>query len=622
MENRFIDLFNLSDKLYAKYSPVIISKGVLLKDTHSGNIVAQLKFQNMCPQEICALIIDIEAYNILGDSIEQVVGYQYLDLNILPGQEFGSNKAILFSDKSIKSFEIIGLSAVLSDGSILKVKTPMAPLPTNLTLEQNFSSSALCTQYKREISPNAVYVPQEAEGIWMCACGTWNFGCSCTKCNASKEKVFKYCNVSLLSHCLEEYEKNESEKKQFLATQAEIAQIKKEKQRKHLFKSIFISCFILSILLLFTLSITQWLYPKMIKPQLNYSNGLDALNAKEYVTAINIFEQLGTFKDSPAMLKEANYQLANEFFRNGELENAIQIFDNLGSYSESQTLKSKVQFEYASRLLKIKEYSKAKEIFQSLDNYESASEKVIECDYLCGKDYLEKKDYETALSYFQKIREYKDTKELIDTAQYDLATTKMSEKKYQEAIQLFETLGDYKNSIDDLNECKYLLAKQFTSNRDYDQAKIWFDKIKDYKDSNEYLNLIPQTKTLFYERDGGFSFFYMFVNYDIDVENCKIKISAKEARSSDLVIYKDQKRKYNAECTWYYEEWKRENGHILMTFVGQDPSKDGTAYRDWIVSKDLKTIRCQSYFPNGKPLDAPYLWKLVTDESAPQNHFN
>lgn len=70
---------------------------------------------------------------------------------------------------------------------------------------------------------------------------------------------------------------------------------------------------------------------------------LEALKEKDYIAAQNIFDQLDTFKDSPTMLKEADYQIANEHFNTGDFETAIQLFDELGNYSDSRDRKLEAQ---------------------------------------------------------------------------------------------------------------------------------------------------------------------------------------------------------------------------------------------------------------------------------------
>lgn len=47
MAERFIRLFELPNDLYSINSPIIIRQAVLLNDTKSENIIAQIKFQSV-----------------------------------------------------------------------------------------------------------------------------------------------------------------------------------------------------------------------------------------------------------------------------------------------------------------------------------------------------------------------------------------------------------------------------------------------------------------------------------------------------------------------------------------------------------------------------------------------
>ena len=59
MSERYSRLFSLPENLYAEGAPVIIAAGALLKDNQTGNVLAQLKLQNICNQIIKAATVRI-----------------------------------------------------------------------------------------------------------------------------------------------------------------------------------------------------------------------------------------------------------------------------------------------------------------------------------------------------------------------------------------------------------------------------------------------------------------------------------------------------------------------------------------------------------------------------------
>ena len=128
MSERFDCLYKLPNNLYSNGSPVIISAGSLLKDTVTGNIVAQLKFRSVSTDIIKALKISLSAYDISGAEIQGVDSYQYLDLSIHNGQEFGFNKAIVMSNAVTRSFAIKSITVVMTDGEVQTVDMPLFSL--------------------------------------------------------------------------------------------------------------------------------------------------------------------------------------------------------------------------------------------------------------------------------------------------------------------------------------------------------------------------------------------------------------------------------------------------------------------------------------------------------------
>lgn len=95
MSERFDKLYELPYELYSAGSPVVVLAGALLRDSTTGKALVQLKFQSVSDIPIKAIKIDISVFDVSEKEIEGVKEYQYLDLHIAEGQEFGSNKAVI-----------------------------------------------------------------------------------------------------------------------------------------------------------------------------------------------------------------------------------------------------------------------------------------------------------------------------------------------------------------------------------------------------------------------------------------------------------------------------------------------------------------------------------------------
>ena len=94
MSERYSKLFTLPENLYTTGAPVVIAAGALLKDNQSGNVLAQLKLQNINSRRIKAATVQIFPMDTAGDAIDETATYQYLDLNAGRDEFFGQKTAI------------------------------------------------------------------------------------------------------------------------------------------------------------------------------------------------------------------------------------------------------------------------------------------------------------------------------------------------------------------------------------------------------------------------------------------------------------------------------------------------------------------------------------------------
>lgn len=118
MDERFTRLFSLPENLGLDGCPIVISAGVLLKDNVTRNILVQLKLRNLSPQEIKAVQVKINAYDITGAVLEGVNTFSYLDLSVPLDGDFGSQTPIWLPDATARSFTVDILSVTLADGTV------------------------------------------------------------------------------------------------------------------------------------------------------------------------------------------------------------------------------------------------------------------------------------------------------------------------------------------------------------------------------------------------------------------------------------------------------------------------------------------------------------------------
>lgn len=344
MSERFERLFALPSNLYSENSPVILSAGALLKDTQTGNIITQLKFQSVSAAPIKALKISINAFDVAGKTIVGVDDYQYLDLKIFNGQSFGSNKAIVMPNAATRSFSVGSITVVLADGTVKNVTVPMTALPKTVPLVSALNNAELVKQYKLEVNQNAAYVPQETDSLWMCSCGTWNTGDSCTQCRAANSTVLSAINISTLTGkansrlAQEKGQRDEQERLDEIAKkeQAERDRLAEEKRKVSANKAKIAAAICLPIfaaVLVFVL----WLYPDVIQPHIAYTKAVELLEAGQYDAAQTAFLAMGDYKDAPEQLTEIEYLKAEDMVARGEYSSAAMLYGQLGDYRDAKT---------------------------------------------------------------------------------------------------------------------------------------------------------------------------------------------------------------------------------------------------------------------------------------------
>lgn len=662
MADRFERLFSLPGNLYSVGSPVIVVAGALLKDTQSGNVIVQLKFQSVTSIPIKALKVNIAAFDSTGEAIESVHEYQYLDLKVQSGVAFGAKKAIVMPNPVTRSFELCGIRVVLENGDIQDVYMPLSALPQSKTLQSVMGNEELVKQYRIAINENASYTPKEIKNIWRCSCGVWNGLKTCTYCGADKAVVFNCFDPTYLAENAKRRLKKEKVEQEARAAQEKVASeerakrlaAKAAKNRAIMRKVKMMAAIIIPISIL-ALLFAFWIYPDIIRPNSEYkaaqlllTNGKydDAvaafselydykdsgtmvneslyqkanslLSVQNYDDAIIIFESIAEYKDSLDRINKAKYQKACYLAETGNLKDAISILKVLDGYAESDAELDELNYQYAGELLSKGSYDKAKAIFQSIEAYKDSITWVQECDYLMACEYYSEKKYSEAATLFKTLKQYKDSESKVTDCTYHSALSFMNKKQYTKAIELFEEITNYEDASELAKECKYLQAKQNINTGNYTAAKALFTTINGYKDSSNYLSLLSDVVSIVLAADAKYSSSteYIWVASEIDTKNCTSRLVVYEGRADGTddtidVTYRDGKDMRKL--------WKIEGGRMIMTSGGVDYHETPTVYAVWSVSDNWSSIYEQIYFEGsifGSPGEYVTNWKKVDDDKA------
>lgn len=109
-----------------------------------------------------------------------------------------------------------------------------------------------------------------------------------------------------------------------------------------------------------------------------YSMANKMLDDELYLDAIEIFNELGTYKDSKTQVLFSKYGMADKMLDNRLYLDAIEIFDELGSYSDSVTKSEESKYNYILDLLESDELVDARRYMedQNLSGYKDLGSEV------------------------------------------------------------------------------------------------------------------------------------------------------------------------------------------------------------------------------------------------------
>ena len=194
------------------------------------------------------------------------------------------------------------------------------------------------------------------------------------------------------------------------------------------------------------------------------------------VSIVIILATAGALSAIFYFIPEYKYKEAIKKLENDDFSGAIELFEELGDYKDSEE--------------KIEE---AHELEEKEQEYQYAVSLVA------GKGY----SYAYAVQHLEKIDTYKDSSELIKLYNYEFGKYLLENEYYTEAINVFEDLGDYEDSKDCIevannaidNKKKYqeavtLVSGKYYDKEKYNKAKAIFEELGDYKESKDYLEII------------------------------------------------------------------------------------------------------------------------------------
>lgn len=168
MNDRFTRFYTLTrnDYLHENGCPATCIGGALLLDKQERRIVGQLKFRNLSKSNIISLKVSIKAYDDNNQETEQIEEYTYRNINVPSGEEFGGNRAIVFSNSHTRRMTVEIHEVIFDTAKVwLKNKDTRNPLPIVKTAAPIVRTSENRSVSRAKTTSNQTAPPKKTKRI-------------------------------------------------------------------------------------------------------------------------------------------------------------------------------------------------------------------------------------------------------------------------------------------------------------------------------------------------------------------------------------------------------------------------------------------------------------------------
>lgn len=157
--------------------------------------------------------------------------------------------------------------------------------------------------------------------------------------------------------------------------------------------------------------IVIWLQAQNKKYELSVT---DKKNGK-YRTAIEAFEELGSYRDSAELLKECHYALGANYLGKDDYASAYSKFSYALDYSDAGSWAQGNRYRSGIAAIESGDDNSARWDFDSFGNYKDAEDLLMECKYMEGLSRYNSGDYEGAYSIWSSVVGYRDVNTYLTT---------------------------------------------------------------------------------------------------------------------------------------------------------------------------------------------------------------
>ena len=321
--------------IYTPTTKIIVCAQAILRDHKTKGIIAQLKYQNISEKVINALFVDISCYDIVGNKVEEISGFQYLDLMIKRDDYFGSQTPIKLSDSNTRKINVTIKQIIYNDGTKwISENEEIVIIPSFKKISQDEET---IKQAKLELGPKAEYQFQDVAELWLCTCGAINHEAehSCHICGISK-KTLALNTLSVISEKKERRLAEERTAEQ-LAKEKHLEEERLAKENKKKILKIIVpigGVVLLILLVIFT------------KPARMIARAEKLSQKGQYAQALIVLGQLNHHEKADKLYGEIQKLYEDQVYKTieeGKLQKALELIDAYAEYENHNTLLSAVR---------------------------------------------------------------------------------------------------------------------------------------------------------------------------------------------------------------------------------------------------------------------------------------
>ncbi|MEI3321376.1 MAG: hypothetical protein V8R92_00315 [Eubacterium sp.] len=585
------------ERLVQSNCPLMLDRYALTKDEANGRMLAQLKLRNIGEKTVVAAYFTLVGYDIEQNKVEEIEEYQFLDLRIATGVQFGNDKAIYFKNKSIRNIEIVCTKVFFDDGD--KWENPnfdavYHDVFKSKRLDGILSREAIDYIDRKELQKygnnsffKCVPLEDEENGIRQCVCGAYLMQNvqRCYICHREKEWFKENLNQDLINEKIKKEKEAERESNKKFINRAKIAGV------------------VVAVIAMVVVTINL-VNSRIIIPSKQYKQAIEYINKGKIEKGREILSHIKGYKDSKEIYDGKAYDIyGDKLCGEKKYKEAISIYKTSDKKSKAITdgvneLIAQGDIKGAKDIYKKidwdgvkdeKEYNDLVDLGINLTNYtgedielkidilelikdrnENGANLYNETVYAVGTDLLNQKKYFKAMQYFEKCPGYSDTADKLNQIYYECGKNYYDRKQYQKAVEQYQQANGYGNSQDMINKSMYKYVKSKKCKRT-ETTLSYIKSLKklNYRDSAQIYKNMTKWKVKIYFNDSRYSekkqssvsigyYDYLYCHVDVsggETEKSKFKMSYTTQWSGESVSKKDKFSGKASDGSSYYVYW-------------------------------------------------------------------